>query len=382
MKCRRDVLRTALGATSMVLVAACGGGSLPSSPAATTAAPTPAQAAATAAAPTTGPAGDATPASAGTADLDAVYADAKKEGTVIWWTAHYSQSAAEAVRDAFVAKYPGIQVEFIRQTAQVVYQRLTESMKAGSHALDVFASTDEAHYLTLKQQGALAAYTPVGVDRLPPAYRNVDPDQTYHVGALAFVLVNFNSSKVTAPPKSWSDFLDSRWKDQITVGHPGFSGLVGNWTVAMWDKYGWDYFTKLAANNPKIGRSINDTVTDIVSAERVVGAGPDNYSLERKTAGDPIDVAFPEDDAILVVSPVAILKDAPHPQAARLFESFFYSTEYSQTMAKTSNYPLRTDVPPTSGKAIDTVKWYRNKPDRLLTGVPEAIGKWRETFGV
>jgi len=381
MKRRRDFLSTAVGATSMVLMAACSGGSSSPSSAAPTAAVTAAPAAPVAA-PTPASAAVASAAAAGTGDLAAVYADAKKEGTVIWWTAHYSQSAAEAVRDAFAAKYPGIQVEFIRQTAQVVYQRLTESMKAGTHALDVFASTDEAHYLTLKQQGALAAYTPVGVDGLPPTYRNIDPDQTYHVGALAFVLVNFNPSKVTAPPKSWSDFLDSKWKDQITVGHPGFSGLVGNWTVAMWDKYGWDYFTKLAANNPKIGRSINDTVTDIVSAERGVGAGPDNYSLERKAAGDPIDVAFPDDDAILVVSPVAILKDAPHPQAARLFESFFYSTEYSQTMAKTSNYPLRSDVSPAGGKSIDSVKWYRNKPDRLLTGVPEAIGKWRETFGV
>src|SRR5215468_792551 len=52
---------------------------------------------------------------------DALYQAAKQEGKVVWWTAHYAQSAADAVRDAFVAKYPGIEVEFIRQTAQVIY---------------------------------------------------------------------------------------------------------------------------------------------------------------------------------------------------------------------------------------------------------------------
>jgi iron(III) transport system substrate-binding protein len=187
---------------------------------------------------------------------------------------------------------------------------------------------------------------------------------------------------VPTPPKKWADLLDPRWKDKLTVGHPGFSGFVGNWVVSMNDKFGWDYFTKLAANNPKIGRSINDTVTDIVGGERQVGAGPDNYSLEKKGAGNAIDVQFPEDEAILIVSPVAILKDAPHPNAARLFESFFYSKEYSQTMAKTFNYPPRADIPPPSGRGLDQVKWYRNKVDRLQTGIPEVIDKWRETFGV
>ncbi len=310
-----------------------------------------------------------------------LYEEARKEGKVVWWTAHYAQSAADAVRDAFVARYPGIEVQFIRQTAQVIYQRLNQNLKAGVREVDVFASTDESHYLALKKQGVLAAYRPLGVDVLPKAYRNIDRDNTYHVGALGFVLINYNT-KVTTPPGQWTDLLDGRWKGQITLGHPGFSGYVGNWVVAMWDRYGWDYFTRLAKNNPKIGRSINDTVTDIVSGERLVGAGPDNYSLENKARGNPINVQFPADGAILIVSPVGILKDAPHPSAARLLESFYYTKEYSMTMAKVYNYPLRADVPPPSGVPIDKVKWYRNKAERLEKGIPDAIAKWRETFGV
>jgi len=68
-----------------------------------------------------------------------LHAQARKEGKVVWWTAHYALSAAEAVRDAFVAKYPGIEVEFIRQTAQVVYQRLSQNLKAHVREVDVFA---------------------------------------------------------------------------------------------------------------------------------------------------------------------------------------------------------------------------------------------------
>jgi iron(III) transport system substrate-binding protein len=361
---RRDVLKSAIGVGSALLLTACG-----SAPSASTSAPA---------------AGSATGAVSGGGQLDeaALYDAAKKEGSVVWWTAHYAQSAAEVVRDAFVAKYPGINVDFIRQTAQVVFERTSQSLKAGTHELDVFASTDESHFPALIAQNALAAYKPIGVDRLPAAFQNIDPDGMYHLGALGFVLINYTPPMVATPPKTWNDLLDPQWKDRVTVGHPGFSGFVGNWVVAMNDKFGWDFFTKLATGNPKIGRSINDTVTDIVGGERQLGAGPDNYSLEKKAAGNAIDIQFPEDDAILIVSPVGIMKDAPHPNAARLFESFFYSKEYSQAMVKTFNYPLTPDVAPGSGKTIDQIKWYRNKVDRLESGIPEVVAKWRETFGV
>ena len=42
---------------------------------------------------------------------------------------------------------------------------------------------------------------------------------------------------------------------------------------------------------------------------------------------------------------------------------------------------VQRDINP-SGLSIDRVKWYRNKAERLEKAVPEAIGKWRETFGV
>lgn len=314
------------------------------------------------------------------ADVSKLYDAAKKEGTVVWWTAHYAQSAADRIRDAFKAKYPGIEVQFIRQTAQVIYQRLNQDLKSNVHELDVFASTDESHYTSLKKENVFASFVPADIDKVPAALRHLDPDETYQIGALGFVLINYNTK--VKPPHHWQELLDPKWNNQITLGHPAFSGYVGNWVVAMNDKYGWDYFTNLAKNNPKIGRSVNDTVTDEVSGERMVGAGPDNYSLEKKAAGNPIDIVYPDDDSILITSPVAVLKDAPHPNAARLFMNFYYSREYSQALVKSFNYPLRIDVAPANGIRLDKIKWMRNKVERLATGIPEVVAKWRETYNV
>ena len=316
------------------------------------------------------------------ADVSKLYDAAKKEGKVVWWTGHYTQGAAEKCAGAFKAKYPGIDVELLRQTGQVLFQRLTQDMKANVHQVDVFASTDEAHMTILKKQNALASFVPGDIDKIPKEYQHLDPDDTYQLGDIALMLINYNPKKLPAPRK-WNDLLDPRMKDLISMGHPGFSGYVGNWVVAMTDKYGWDnYFKKLALNNPKIGRSVFDATTDIVSGERVVGPGADSLALERKAAGNPIAVSFPEDDTILVTAPVTVMKEAPHPNAARLFMNFYYSKEYSTTAASTFNLPLRLDVPSPTGVRIDRMRTYHVKIDRLLTGIPEAIAKWRETFNV
>ncbi|HLQ36096.1 MAG TPA: extracellular solute-binding protein [Chloroflexota bacterium] len=392
---RRDLIRLTGAGGAALLIAACGGqaqapASAPapaaaSKPAASVSAgPASAASAKPAASASAKPAASASGSAAAAAgpEVSQLYEAAKKEGKVVWWTAYYAQSAADAAAAAFKAKYPGVEIEYIRQTAQVVYQRLTQDLKANVHELDVFSSTDFSHYPTLKKQGALMPYKPAGVGTLPKDLQQLDPEEAYQLGSLGFVVINYNTNKVKDPPKKWTDLLDAKWKDQVTLGHPGFSGFVGNWVVAMSQKYGWDYLQKLAKNNPKIGRSINDTVTDEVSGEREVGAGPDNLSLEEKSKGNPVDIYFPDDDAILIVSPVAIMKDAPHPNAAKLLENFLYSPEYSQAMVKTFNFPLNPSVKPANGKGLSDVKYTRVSPEALDKGVPEAIQKWREIFNV
>jgi iron(III) transport system substrate-binding protein len=316
-----------------------------------------------------------------------LYDAAKKEGTLSWWTAHYALPAAERQRDAFQAKYPGVKVEMQRKTAQVLFRQLDQELRASiKPSVDIFDSTDEAHYVDLKKRGLLAKYRPSGLDQVPADLRKLEnADDYYQLGALGFVLINYNSQKIAQAdvPKTWQDLLDPKWKGQIALGHPNFSGYVGNWVLAMNDKYGWKYFDDLKKNNPKIAQSVNDTVTSIQSGERNLGAGPDNFSLETKAKGVPISIQYPTDDSIIIVSPTGILKEAQHPNAARLFANFRYGKEFNEALVKSFNLPLRTDVAPAAGaKGVADVKYYRNKISRLETIPTEIVDKWRATFGV
>ncbi len=316
--------------------------------------------------------GASSPAGPVEKDVSKLYAAAKSEGSVTWWTAHYEQSAAEQMAAAFKAKYPGVEVNLLRQTAQVINTRLNQDLKAGNTDCEVFCSTDEGHYPPLIKGGYLAKYTPPDLDLLPKQFQNPNPDHYYHLGAIGFVVINYRTDKVTTPPRTWTEFATSAWKGKTTTGHPGFSGYVGQWVTAMLRTYGDKWLNDLKNTDPKIN-----------PGERQVGAGPDNFSLASKAQGVPIDIHFPDDGAVLVPGPVAILQGAKHPNAARLFTNFMYSKEYSQALVKTSNYPLREDVdPPTGVNKLDKIKVIRNTVDQLTRDLPDAITKWRSVMGV
>jgi iron(III) transport system substrate-binding protein len=309
---------------------------------------------------------------------DPLYAAAKKEGALNLYWGSYEQKTIEEIRDAFKAKYPGIEVNLLRQASQTVYTRLRLEIQNNAVQCDSLGTTNLLHYLDLKKIGAIQPYKPASIEMVPEAFRGLDADNTYHVGAISLTTIN-QSSKVSAPPKSWQALLDEPWGGKITTGSPAFSGDVASWVVAIRKKYGDAYLRALAKQKPKVGQSNVDTVTDILSGERQVGSGaPFSYSLAQKLAGNPIDVTVPEDDAILNLGLTAIPAKAPHPNAAKLFTDFLYAPETSQILSKNFWPTLRTDVPWAEGRTLQSIKWYRNPGENLAAETAEGIAKWKE----
>jgi iron(III) transport system substrate-binding protein len=315
-------------------------------------------------------------------DTTALYAQAKKEGQLVWWCGHLDRPAMQSVKEAFMATYPGIEVSATWQTGEIVYTRVQQDLKANVREVDVFGTSNAGHWPLLKKQNVLVEFQTSGADSLGKLFKTVDPDHAFRAAGVEVVIINYRSDKVQKPPTKWTDVLNPEWNDKLTFGSPAFSGDVVNWTIAMLDKYGDKYLIELAKRNPKIGRSILGTGTDILSGERMVGHGVDANTFLLKRAGNPIDVRFPDDDAILAVGYTGILKTALHPNAARLFMEFNDSREYSQAMAKACRFPIRSDVPSFSGLNLDNMKTYKSSIERLSTGTADAIAKWRSAMGM
>ncbi len=316
------------------------------------------------------------------AQEDDLYQSAKKEGSLTRYDGIFEQATIEAIINGFKAKYPGVDVQLLRQPSQTLYTRLQLELQNGVTECDSLGTTNILHFVELKKINALAAYTPKDLDKTPAAFRDIDPDHTFCTGGLSIVCINYSPQRAPKPPTSWTDLVGGGWSGKISVGSPSVSGDVASWVVAMRHKYGDQFLKDLAAQKPKVGGSNVDTVTDILAGERSVGAAaPFSYSLAQKAAGQPIDVSMPSDDAILNLGVTAVLRTAPHPNAARLFANFFQSVECSQILSKRFWPTLRTDVPWAEGRTLETVKWYRNPVNNLPAQVAEGISKWKEILG-
>ncbi len=315
----------------------------------------------------------------------ALYEAAKKEGEITWYGAQLGAEAAEAVGAAFTERYPGVKVNVVRSTAQVAFQRLSQDMRAGVAQADVLSTTDYGHALYLKSEGKLMAYRPENADGMMEMFRDADPDNMFHINHVGLVLIAYNKDRLTEAeaPKSWKELTEPKWKGRVAVGHPGFSGYVGTWTVMLRKLYGWDYFEALEKNEPQIGRSIQDTVTMLNAGERDVGVSPSATSLISASRGNPIALIYPTDGTLMVPSPTMILKNAPHPNAAKLFMEFVTGPHYYRVSTKFFSESLRPEVPPPPGaRPLDQIKLIRPTDEEIETGIPEVKELWRDTFGI
>ena len=335
----------------------------------------------------TGPKALAQPAAAMTPHEKELYEAAKKEGgELTWYTAHSDDITAQALGRSFESIYPGIKVNVLRTTAQVAYQRITQEIKASAIQCDVFSSTDIGHSVELKAKGVFEKYIPENSNKVLDIYKGYDPDGTYFVTSAGLIGIGYNTTKVKEAdaPRNWTDLLDPRWKDNIALGHPGFSGYVGTWALTMRNQYGWDFFEKLAKNNPRVGRSIVDTVTMLNAGESAIaGSGPVGVLLDSLQKGNPLALVYPTDGSVLIIAPSSIMKGCKHPNAARLFMEFLMSEAASQIWVDHFNEPIRPEISASKiAKSAKDLKIIRPTVAEITKGVPEVIKQWRETFGV
>lgn len=324
-------------------------------------------------------------ARASSAHDQALYKAAKKEGQLTWYISQQTVEVADQLGHEFTKLYPGVKVNVVRMTDQVAFERLSEDIRAGAAECDVFSVTDIGHYIYLESKGMLLKYTPENEAKVFDTYKGLDPNGYYFVTSAGLITISYNTKKLKKDqaPQNWTDLLNPKWKNQIALGSPEFSGYVGTWVIEMRKLYGWKYFTQMAKNNPQIGRSINDTVTMLNAGERTIGVSAEGPLLTSAAKGNPVAEIYPKDGALLMLAPSAIMKNTKHPNAAKLFMEYLLSPEASKIEVESFSPPMRPEVaPPKGARPISQVKTIRPTIPEIKKGIPEIIKLWRNTFGI
>jgi len=258
---------------------------------------------------------------------------AKKEGTVMWYTS-LALPSSTSIAHFFELKYPGMDVRVHRTGSQRVLQRVMQEAAAGVKTVDVIHTSDAGHFVLLKEKGMLLKYAPQGTMPFPAGFKDKDG---FYFGMRATLSVIADNPKLISDkdaPRTWKDLLNPKWKGKMVSAHPGYSGIIMTHVLALVNLYGWDYFRDLAKNSLHVVQSANDPAGVVASGERPVGVnGAEYFYYKTQKQGNPIKIIYPSEGIPLVVSPVAVAKDAPHPNAAKLFVDYIFSKESQQLLA-------------------------------------------------
>ena len=309
---------------------------------------------------------------------------ANKEAKVILYSS-MDLPFGEKLGKAFEAKYPGISVQLERSGAERNFQRIAQEYSSNIYAVDVIDSSDTSNFLSWKHDGLLAPYVPDGIAYVPASYR--DPDGLYASWRATLSVMGYNTSMVQPgdAPKSFADLLDPKWDGKLVKAHPGYSGTIMTATYEMVRDLGWPYFEKLAQQHVMQTQSANDPARKLESGERAVSVdGVEYLLLIEKSRGAPVAPVYPAEGTPFIAGSVGVMKDAPHPNAARLYESYLFSHETQQLItdigALRSFDPTvkeRTDRP-----SLKSIKLMRDDPQATAAHADEIKQKYAQYFGI
>ncbi len=251
-----------------------------------------------------------------------LYAGAKAEGKVTWYTSLAGASYKELVA-AFEAKYPGVRVEAYRASSQDLTSRVLAESQARRFIVDTIESTLPLLKL-LRDNKLIMPYTTLSLKNYPEDVKEKAPkgliywaiDRESHIG-LAY---NTNAIPAALVPQNYEGLLKPDLKDKI-----GFAGSDTGVRVigAMLKFKGEEYVKKLKAQNPIIHNVSGRALLDMVIAGEL-GLSPTTFrnhvevSLKKKApiAWVPMEVVPTNSGA------TAVSAQPPHPHAALLLADF------------------------------------------------------------
>ena len=71
--------------------------------------------------------------------------------------------------------------------------------------------------------------------------------------------------------------------------------------------------------------------------------------LDLKAQGHPIKTLYPSDGLFIIPSPTSVVKNSPHPNAAKLFAEFMIGDDAQKIFPADGGYSVRTDIAPPAG---------------------------------
>jgi iron(III) transport system substrate-binding protein len=273
-------------------------------------------------------------------------AAAQKEGSVTWYTSTPVSTAQKIAR--MFQEQTGIRVELFRSGGSAVLRRFLQEMDARRVVTDVLTVSDPAAAGAMIKRDLLVPFRPKNFDKVRDEVK--DPRGHHVAQRLNVVGMVARTDKGLAPPKNWVDLTDPKYKGQLVMADPSYTAIQLMIVGTLSRKYGWEFYQKLRANDIMVVQGHQQVSETLTRGERLLAAeGADQYAWVDRKAGHKVQSIFPADGTFAIPAPTAIIKGAPHPNAARAFAEFMIGDAVQKLFPGEGIYAARADIEPPPG---------------------------------
>jgi len=222
---------------------------------------------------------------------------------------------------------------------------------------DLFWNNEILNTLRLKQKGLLQRFDPPNAADLPDTFR--DPDGMWYgfAARARILLVNTNLVPEAQRPTSIHDLANPAWKGKIGFAKPLF-GTTATHAACLFSVWGDDkakaFFRSLKANDAQVLSGNKQVALAVGAGALAIGWTDTDDAMEEIAAGHPVVLIYPDRNpdqmgTLFIPNTIALIKGAPHPEAAKALANHLLSPEVESELAKgpSAQIPLnrKTETP-------------------------------------
>lgn len=289
----------------------------------------------------------------------------------------------------FNKKYPDIRIEIVNGSAGELTSRISaeKNNPQGDVMWGGLSNSDGTIYSDLFEHW-LSDYE----DEVIPAYRsnngfyNLD-----HLSTTVFCVNTDLEKELGLEIKGYKDLLDPKLKGKIVFSDPNSSSAAWNNVCNIMAVYGndsdeaWALIEGLLRNGMVISTSSSVAFKSVLTGEYVVGLTyEDGASTLLKSGATNIKVVYPEEGASASAFGCAVIKGAPHMEAAKAMVNYLMSAEGQAELGTAlgtlrftnANAEYNTPYLP----ATSEVKWADRDVDWLIANKAQVLKRWNDLY--
>jgi iron(III) transport system substrate-binding protein len=149
------------------------------------------------------------------------------------------------------------------------------------------------------------------------------------------IVLNTNKLALASAPRSLLELTNETWRGKVAFAYPQFGTTATHFTALRqhWGAERWQAWCQaLAANKPLLGDGNSVVVKMVGRGEALIGLTDSDDIAAGQQEGLPVAPLPMTEETLLIPNTIAVVRGAPHPEAAQRLAEFLQRREVVQQL--------------------------------------------------